>query len=134
MAPDRKALRFVADYYTMRAEKYGVLSGLVQSRSVFLLTGYVPEDRARKLEKLLKEQYDSVVEFADPEEMEDVPVLLHNNKFVEPVEGVIESYSLPGRGEMDPSPVLLCTVRSDAFRCSLRTDYDRRLRLLPAKA
>ncbi|MDY3232774.1 MAG: V-type ATP synthase subunit I [Clostridiaceae bacterium] len=106
MAPDRKALRFVADYYTMRAEKYGVLSGLVQSRSVFLLTGYVPEDRARKLEKLLKEQYDSVVEFADPEEMEDVPVLLHNNKFVEPVEGVIESYSLPGRGEMDPSPVV----------------------------
>ena len=45
-----------------------------------------------------------MVEFADPEEMEDVPVLLHNNKFVEPVEGVIESYSLPGRGEMDPSP------------------------------
>lgn len=106
MAPHRTSLQFVADYYTMRAEKYGVLSGLVQSRSAFFITGYVPEDKAQSLEALLKDRYDAVVEFSEPEEMEDVPILLKNNELVAPVEGVIESYSLPGKGEMDPSPIV----------------------------
>ena len=35
-----------------------------------------------------------------------MPVVLHNNKFVEPVEGIVESYSLPGKGELDPSAVM----------------------------
>ena len=39
MAPDRDSLKFVMDYFTMRAEKYGVLNGLVQSRRVFFMTG-----------------------------------------------------------------------------------------------
>ena len=34
-----------------------------------------------------------------------MPVLLQNNKFAEPVEGVLESFSLPGKGEMDPTSV-----------------------------
>lgn len=106
MGADREDIRFVADYYTMRSEKYSVLSGLVQSRNVFFITGYVPVDKAQSLEKLLTDRYDTAVEFSEPEAKEDVPVLLHNNKFVEPVEGVIESYSLPGKGEMDPSPVV----------------------------
>lgn len=103
MAPDRESLKFVMDYYTMRAEKYGVLNGLVQSKRVFLITGYVSEPKAPKLEKLLQEKYEVVVEYSRPGEDEDVPVVLHNNKFAEPVEGVIESYSLPGKGESDPS-------------------------------
>lgn len=106
MAPDRNSIKFVLDYYTMRAEKYGVLSGLVQSRRVFLITGYVSAEAAPKLEKLLQEQYEVVVQFSEPEESDDVPVLLHNNSFAEPVEGVIESYNLPGKGELDPSMVV----------------------------
>ena len=35
-----------------------------------------------------------------------MPVLLHNNVFAEPVEGVLESFSMPGKGEIDPSPVM----------------------------
>lgn len=106
MAPHRELLKFVMDYYTMRAEKYGVLNGLTQSRRVFFITGYVPGDRASKLEKLLQDKYEVVVEFTEPETEEDVPVLLHNNKFAEPVEGVIESYSVPSRGEIDPSMIV----------------------------
>ena len=34
-----------------------------------------------------------------------MPVLLHNNKFAEPVEGIVEGYSLPGKGELDPTAV-----------------------------
>ena len=103
MAPDRELIKFVMDYYTMRAEKYGVLNGLAQSRRVFFITGYVPENAAPKLEKLLQEKYEVVVEYTEPGDEEDVPILLHNNKFAEPVEGVIESYSVPSKGEIDPS-------------------------------
>lgn len=103
MACDREALKFVMDYYTMRSEKYGVLNGLVQSRRVFLITGYVSATTAPKLETLLQEKYEVLIEYSQPEEQDDVPVVLHNNKFAEPVEGVIESYSLPGKGESDPS-------------------------------
>lgn len=106
MASDRESIKFVMDYYTMRAEKYGVLNGLVQSKRVFLITGYVSVTAAPKLEKLLQDKYEVVVEFSEPEEKDDVPVLLHNNKFAEPVEGVIESYSLPGQGEIDPSMIV----------------------------
>ena len=106
MAPDRDSIKFVLDYYTMRAEKYGVLNGLVQSRRVFLITGYVSEEAAPELEKLLQEKYEVVVEYSDPDERDDVPVILRNNKFAEPVEGVVESYSLPGKGEIDPSMVV----------------------------
>lgn len=83
MAPDRELIKFVMDYYTMRAEKYGVLNGLAQSRRVFFITGYVPENAAPKLEKLLQEKYEVVVEYTEPGDEEDVPILLHNNKFAE---------------------------------------------------
>lgn len=99
-------LKFVMDYYTMRAEKYGVLGGLVQSPRTFLIAGYVSQPEAPKLERALTSRYELVVEFTDPAEDEDIPVLLHNNKFAEPVETVVESYSLPGRGELDPSAVV----------------------------
>ena len=88
MAPDRELIKFVMDYYTMRAEKYGVLNGLAQSRRVFFITGYVPENAAPKLEKLLQEKYEVVVEYT------------------EPGDGVIESYSVPSKGEIDPSMIV----------------------------
>ena len=105
LAPERGNLKFLADYYAMREEKYQVLSKLAQSRSVFLITGFVPARDAEKLERGLTARYPVYVEFTDPDEEEDVPVLLQNNKFAEPVEGIVESYSLPGKGEMDPTAI-----------------------------
>ena len=64
------------------------------------------ESAAAKLEKLLQEKYEVVVEYTEPGDEEDVPILLHNNKFAEPVEGVIESYSVPSKGEIDPSMIV----------------------------
>ena len=105
MAKEREKLKFLADYYAMREEKYQVLSKLAQSRSVFLITGFVPARDAGNLERGLTSRYPVYVEFTDPDEEEDVPVLLQNNKFAEPVEGIVESYSLPGKGEMDPTAI-----------------------------
>lgn len=107
-ADKREAVKFIVDYFTMRADKYDVLGGLVQSRRTFVLTGYIPECDAPKLESLLNARFDLAVEYETPGEEEDVPILLHNNGFAAPVEGVIESYSLPGKGEVDPSAAVAC--------------------------
>lgn len=105
---NREALRFIIDYFNMRAEKYDVLGDLIQSKRIFVLTGYIPERDTSQLEALLNSRFDLVLEFQNPSEEDEVPVLLKNNGFAAPVESVIESYSLPMKGELDPSPVVAC--------------------------
>ena len=105
-AKQREALEFMLDYYTMRLEKYEVIDHLVQSRHTFVLTGYIPQREADALEDKLHAVFNLEVEFQQPAEEEDVPVLLQNNAFASPVESVVESYSLPGKGEMDPTGVM----------------------------
>jgi V/A-type H+-transporting ATPase subunit I len=107
-APRRQDIEFIVDYFTMRAEKYEVLGTLPQSRRTFLLEGYVPAGRAQVLEDVLSARFDIDVELSDPGPDEDVPVLLHNNAFASPVESVVESYSMPGKGEIDPSFLVAC--------------------------
>ncbi len=102
-AARREELQFASDYFTMRAEKYEVISELEQSKRTFILEGYLPAKAAASVEKDLTEKYGAVVEVFDPAEDEDVPVLLQNCAFTKPVEGVVASYSLPGKGEIDPS-------------------------------
>lgn len=105
-APQRDDLKFMVDYLTMRQEKYEVIGRLMQSRRTFVLTGYIPQRDAGKLAQELEQRFGAAVELENPSEDEDVPVLLKNNKFTEPVEGVLESFSLPGKGEVDPTSVM----------------------------
>lgn len=101
--PRRDELRFIIDYFRMRADKYDVIGQVNQSDKVFLINGYVPQKCARPLSELLESRFDCVVEFEEPSEEEEVPVALMNNGFAAPVEGVVSAYSLPGKGELDPS-------------------------------
>ena len=76
---------------------------LVTDRA-FYVDGWVPADGAEGLGALL-EGYGCHYETRDPEEGEEAPVLLKNNRFVTPVEIVTGLYSLPKYNEPDPTPV-----------------------------
>lgn len=102
----RSALQYTIDYFAMRIEKYDVLGQLWQSTHVFVITGYIPADRAAALESELTQDYEAYVELEKPDDTEDTPVLLLNNGFAAPVEGVLESYSMPGKREIDPSTIM----------------------------
>ena len=104
-AADREQLKFASDYYAMRAEKYSVLYGIPQSESAFFIEGYVPAVYGEVLCDKLRSSFDVEVELSEPGPEEDVPVLLRNGAFSEPVETVVESYSLPGKQEIDPSRI-----------------------------
>lgn len=102
----RRALRFIMDYFTMRSEKYEALDSLLQSKHAFVLRGYIPTPSVETLEKTLTRDYEVDISVTEPDEDEEVPVLLKNNAFTAPVEGVLESFSLPGRGDIDPTSIM----------------------------
>lgn len=106
LAENRKGLKFVIDYLQMRKEKYYALSGLGFTESTFVLNGYVPEKYAEQLQKEIESKFTAAITFTDPAEDEDVPVLLENGKFSSPVEGVTKMYALPGKSDVDPTPVM----------------------------
>ena len=107
-APKRDAFKFIIDYFTMRSEKYNVICSLEQSPRTFILTGFIPARECAAMEKELNSNFELSVEFEDPSDNDDVPVLLQNNGFAAPVEGIVESYSLPSKGELDPSMPVAC--------------------------
>ncbi len=107
-ADKRDDIRFISDYFRMRASKYEVLGTLEQSKRIFIVEGYVAERDAGVLENDLMSRYDVAVELLDPDPSEDVPVQLNNGPFASPMEGVIESYSMPGAGELDPTTPVAC--------------------------
>lgn len=107
-ADKRDDIKFISDYFSMRAAKYEVLGTLEQSKRIFVVEGYVPAKDAEALENALMSRYELAIEMSDPDPSEDVPVLLKNGPFAGPMEGVIESYSMPGKGELDPTTPVAC--------------------------
>ncbi|HKM32606.1 MAG TPA: V-type ATPase 116kDa subunit family protein, partial [Oscillospiraceae bacterium] len=75
-------------------------------KNVFVLEGYIPERNAQALSSELSQKFEVAVELEEPSEDDDVPVLLENNGFSSPLEGTVESYSLPGKGEIDPTTMV----------------------------
>ncbi|MBE5996272.1 MAG: V-type ATP synthase subunit I [Lachnospiraceae bacterium] len=106
MAKDREELRRASDYFRTRSEKYAAYSNTSQSESVFFMHGYVPEEAAPAVEKVIGEEFGAAVEISPLDEDDPGPTLLRNNKFSESVEGVLESYGLPTKGHVDPSFIM----------------------------
>ena len=102
-AVSRQDLELISDYYRARAEKYRILGEIPQTASTFAISGYVPVAKADCIVKELSEQYGAAAETEGIKEEEEPPVLLHNNRFSESVEGVLASFGLPAKGEIDPT-------------------------------
>lgn len=107
LAHRREEFKMLEDHLTMREEKYAAIERLAQSRHVFVLEGYVPTRQAPALCKDLEKKFSCYVNISEADEPGDeVPVLLENAWFTEPVESVLEGYSYPGKGELDPTGVM----------------------------
>ena len=102
-AVSRQDLELISDYYRARADKYRILGEIPQTASTFAISGYVPAAKADAIVKELSEHYGAAAETEGIKEEEEPPVLLHNNRFSESVEGVLASFGLPAKGEIDPT-------------------------------
>ncbi len=106
LAQQRENLKIVSDYYRVRAEKYGVLGQLPQSHRTFVISGYIPQCEAQRVSDELTGKYDCMVDIEELKEDEEAPVILKNNPFSASMEGVVESYGLPAKGEIDPTTIM----------------------------
>lgn len=102
----RNDLRLFVDYYRIRAEKYQILGQLPQSKQTFFISGYVPEGAVPLLKQKIENAYNCTVDVEEIKEEEEPPVLLKNGKISSAVEGVLESYGLPHKGEVDPTQIM----------------------------
>ena len=105
LSDQREKLKILADYYRVRADKYAVLGQIPQSERTFVISGYIPQCEAAHLSGYLTEKYDCMVDVEELQENEEAPVILKNNPFSASVEGVVESYGLPHKGELDPTTI-----------------------------
>ncbi|MCR5736647.1 MAG: V-type ATP synthase subunit I [Eubacterium sp.] len=95
----------LSDYYRTRGAKYKVLGDLEQSKHTFIITGYMPENEVEELRKELEESYSLFFETEEIPESETAPVLIKNNGFTDAVEGVVKSFALPTKKEIDPTAI-----------------------------
>lgn len=102
----RQDFEFFIDYLDIRKDKYAALNKVGMTEQVFVVSGFIPEKYAGKLAEELEKRFDCVVSLSEVSEEDDVPVLLENNRFAAPVEGITEMYALPGKKDIDPSPVM----------------------------
>lgn len=103
-ADRRNDIRATQDYFKIRTDKYNVINSLDQSRHVFVLTGYVPEEDCVKLEELCTRVATCCVEFSDAGD--DAPIKLKNNAFARPAQNILLMYAPPSHEDIDPTPVL----------------------------
>jgi len=78
---------------------------LLQTAETFVTQGWVPQRQKDKVEKALA-GYDCYYQFRESGPGDDPPVLLKNNKFVEPFEAITEMYALPAPNSLDPNPFM----------------------------
>ncbi len=103
-ADKRYDIRVTQDYFKIRADKYNVINALDQSKHVFVLTGYIPEEDCVKLEELCRRVATCAVEFGDAGD--DAPVKLKNNAFARPAQNILTMYAPPSHDDIDPTPLL----------------------------
>lgn len=105
-ADKRMKLKFTVDYLQMRKDKYEVLDSLGFTDNTFVLTGYIPEKYVSSIRNEIEKKFTVSISITDPAEDEDVPVLLENGSFSAPVEGITKMYAMPGKKDVDPTPVM----------------------------
>ncbi len=104
-AGERTQMQYLADCYRMREEKYRAIEQLGSGDSVFVLEGWtVASDYDRVAAEM--EKLGAYCEPIEPEKREEAPVALKNNAFTEGGAPVLEMFSLPSAGDIDPTPIM----------------------------
>ena len=104
--------KFLPDFYLYQAyldnlrRKEASSEYFLKTKRLDLVEGYIPHKLKDKFNSDLKEVLgdDFVLDLKEADKDDpDVPIILDNNKLIEPYESVVETYSLPKYNEIDPT-------------------------------
>ena len=105
MADCRRDLQVCADRLTAELSKESAKERLLTNGTVVFMEGWISEPGIPKAEaEMLK--FACAWETAEPLEEEEPPILLHNPKWMTPINMVTEMYSLPAYRGIDPNPLI----------------------------
>ncbi|NLY43772.1 MAG: V-type ATP synthase subunit I [Clostridiaceae bacterium] len=103
LATEKENIEVLHDYLVMQRDKKKILGNMIKTGKVFLMEGWVPEKYVQKVKIVVERKWDCILDFREPKEDEEFPVLLDNPRVVQPFELVTELYSLPNSREIDPN-------------------------------
>lgn len=106
LSGQRENIKFAYDWFTVRRDKYSALQKTSAGDSFIAFGGYVPAQKAQAVASEIEEKFSAAVQVSDPDDNDDVPVLLKNRPFVSAVEPITEMYAMPSREDLDPNPVM----------------------------
>lgn len=78
----------------------------LNTAGTFVLEGWLPERIAELTVEELTESADVFVQLLAPEERDEPPTLVENNRVVKPYEEITNMYSPPKYREIDPNPIM----------------------------
>ena len=88
------------DYFENQKELKKVQKNIVTTKNTFYLEGWIPAGAK------IKNNSEYIIKYREPEENEECPVLIKNNRLVSPFESITNMYSYPNRNEIDPNPIM----------------------------
>lgn len=105
LAQDTHAPQLLCEQYRAQSDLEDV--PFLETAETVFLEGWVPATRLESVQKAV-EQVTRVYDLSarDPEEGEDVPTELQNNKTVSQFEGITNMFSVPSYGGYDPNAVM----------------------------
>ena len=101
----RELFSRLLDYYTIRKEKYEMLGRMTYTKHAFFMEGWVPEKAYDRLKEAI-EPLGAVIEEMTPDEKEEAPTEIKNGAVTEGGETVVKLYSMPSKGDIDPTPIM----------------------------
>ncbi len=105
-----KDLEIYHSYLLNLRRKEETLEYFLKTKKIDYIQGYLPSDMVDEfkndLRKALGEgKFFLEIKEADKDD-ENVPIILKNNKLIEPFESVVDTYALPKYNELDPTPLI----------------------------
>ncbi len=101
MLPEIKCLK---DEISMERDRVRIKSSLMKTKRTFCLEGWVPVPVQERVNKILDDE-GCYYEYSDPEEGEEIPVLLNTTSFASPFTAITEMYALPRYESFDPTNI-----------------------------
>lgn len=96
----------VFDYYSIRREISATEGEIAAGKRIFFLEGWIPAPLEESLKKEMSSNWTLDISVRNPEEGEDIPVLVQNSFIGDSVQDITEMYSLPSYQSVDPNPVM----------------------------
>lgn len=107
LSENLRSLKIVHDFLGWELERSRESEKSEHTFSNFIITGWLLKRDQKNVEETLgKITKEFLITEIEPEEGEDVPVMISNNSYMAPFEAVTKIFGLPKSTELDPTPYL----------------------------